>query len=39
MQIGIDVKCMHTNFGRHGHSSFGDISLSDHYTVYWYNEG
>ena len=27
-QVGIDVKCMHTDFGGHGHSSFGDrISL------------
>ena len=25
MQVGIDVKCMHTNFGGHGLSSFGDI--------------
>ena len=24
MQVGIDVKCMHTNFGGHGFSSFGD---------------
>ena len=38
MQIGIDVKCMHTNFGGLGLSGFGDIatfknsqiSLSDH---------
>ena len=28
MQVGIDVKCMHTNFGGCGLSSFGDkISL------------
>ena len=28
MQVGIDVKFMHTNFGGHGLSSFGDkISL------------
>ena len=28
MQVGIDVKCMHTNFGGRGLSSFGDkISL------------
>ena len=28
MQVGIDVKCMHTNFGGHGLSGFGDkISL------------
>ena len=26
MQVGIDVKCMHTNFGRHGLSGFGDLS-------------
>ena len=38
MQIGIDVKCMHANFGGRGLSGFGDIgtfkngqiSLSDH---------
>ena len=26
MQVGIDVKCMHTNFGGHGFSGFGDIA-------------
>ena len=26
MQVGIDVKYMHTNFGRHGLSGFGDIA-------------
>ena len=38
MQVGIDVKCKHTNFGGHGLSSFrdiatfknGQISPSDH---------
>ena len=38
MQVGIDVTCMHTNFGGHGLSGFGDtatlkngqIFLSDH---------
>ena len=38
MQVGVDVKCMHTNFGGHSFSGFGDIatlkngqiSLSDH---------
>ena len=38
MQVGVDVKCMHTNFGGHGFFDFGDIatfkngqiSLSDH---------
>ena len=28
MQVGVDVKCMHTNFGGRGLSGFGDkISL------------
>ena len=26
MQVGIDVKCMNTNFGGRGLSSFGDIA-------------
>ena len=38
MQVGVDLKCMHTNFGGCGYSGFGDtdtlkngqISLSDH---------
>ena len=38
MQVGIDVKCMHTNFGECGCIGFGDIAtfkngqifLSDH---------
>ena len=38
MQVGTDVTCMHTSFGGHGYSGFGDIatlkngqiSLSDH---------
>ena len=38
MQVGVDVKCTHNNFGGRGYSSFGDIatlknsqiSLSDH---------
>ena len=38
MQVGMDVKCMHTNFGGRGLSWFGDIgtfnfgqiSLLDH---------
>ena len=38
MQVGVDVKCMHTNFCRCGYFGFGDIatfkngqfSLSDH---------
>ena len=38
MQVGVDVKCMHTNFGERGCIGFGDIAtfkngqnfLSDH---------
>ena len=38
MQVGIDIKCMHTSFGGHGLSGFrdiatfknGQISLSGH---------
>ena len=26
MQVGMDVKCMYTNFGGHSFSSFGDIA-------------
>ena len=26
MQVGIDVKCMHTNFGGRGLSGFGGIA-------------
>ena len=26
MQVEVDVKCMQTNFGGHGHSSFGDFA-------------
>ena len=26
MQVGIDVKCMHTSFGGQGLSGFGDIA-------------
>ena len=28
MQVGIDVKCMHTNFGGCGFFGFGDIAIS-----------
>ena len=27
MQVGIDVKCMHTNFGGRGLSGYGDIAF------------
>ena len=26
MQVGVDVTYMHTNFGGHDHSGFGDIA-------------
>ena len=29
MQVGIDVKCMHTNFGGHGFSGFRDIAFKN----------
>ena len=48
MQVGVDVKCIHTNFDGRGLSSFGDIatfkngqiSLSIHglYKVLTFNE-
>ena len=28
MQVGIDVKCMHTNFGGRDPSGFGDMATS-----------
>ena len=42
MQVGMNVKCMYTNFGGCGYSGFGDIatfkngqfSLSDHAIVH-----
>ena len=35
MQVGIDVKCMHTNFGGHGLSGFGDIATfkNSHFSL------
>ena len=27
MQVGIDVKCMHTNFGGHGFFGLGDMAI------------
>ena len=42
LQVGVNVTCMHTNFGEHGLSGFGDIapfekrpiSLSDHVLLF-----
>ena len=28
MQVGVNVKCMHTNFGGRNHSDFGDMAIS-----------
>ena len=33
MQVGIDVKCMHTNFGGRSLSSFGDIATFKHSKI------
>ena len=27
MQVGVDITCMHTNFGGWGLSGFGDIAI------------
>ena len=32
MQVEVDVKCMHTKFGGHGLSSFGDITTFQIWT-------
>ena len=34
MQVGIDVKCMHTNFGGCGLPSFGDIAMFKYMTKF-----
>ena len=39
MQVGIDVKCMHTNFGRHGLSSFGDIAIFKNGQISLFDHG
>ena len=34
MQVGIDVKCMHTNFGGRGLSGFGNfVNLEEKITL------
>ena len=35
MQVGIDIKCMHTNFGGHGLSSYGDSPWSLKNLINW----
>ena len=41
MQVGVDVKCMHTNFGEGGFSGYGDIATLKNipvsHTVQWEN--
>ena len=39
MQVGIDVKCMHTNFGGWGLSGFGDISILKFDQIFPFNHG
>ena len=36
MQVGIDVKCMHTDFGGRGFSVFGD-KISLYIYIYMYS--
>ena len=33
VQIGVDVKCMYTNYGGRGYSSFGDIATFKNYQI------
>ena len=39
MQVGIDVKCMHTNFGGRGLSSFGDIATFKNSQISLFDHG
>ena len=39
MQLGIDVRCMHTNFGGHGLSSFGDIATFKNSQISLFDHG
>ena len=39
MQVGIDVRCMHTNFGGHGLSSFGDIATFKNGQISLFDHG
>ena len=39
MQVGVDVKCMHTNFGGHGFFGFGDIATFRNGQISLLNHG
>ena len=39
MQVWIDVKCMYTNFGRCGLSSFGDIATLKNGQISLFDHG
>ena len=39
MQVEIDVKCMHTNFGGHGFFGFGDIATFKNGQISLLNHG
>ena len=39
MQVGIDVKCMHTNFSGRGLSSFGDIATFKNSQISLFDHG
>ena len=39
MQLGVDVKCMHTNFSGHGFSGFGDIATFKNGQIFLLDHG
>ena len=39
MQVGTDVTCMHTNFGGHGLSGFGDIATLKNGQISLFDHG
>ena len=39
MHVGVDVKCMHTNFGGCGYFGFGDIVTSKNGQISLSNHG
>ena len=39
MQVGVNVTCMHTNFGGHGLSGFGDIATSKNSQIFLSDNG
>ena len=39
MLVGVDVTCMHTNFGGHGYIGFGDITTSKNGQIFLLDHG